>query len=278
MTNRPTLSDSATRKLAVLQDDLRDKEKLTDADLSGCDHERQRLMRIVAKPAPGQNLSRAREKARWLGVGPSTRVALGLFRAIDSEYWTCWNRADEPYEVYAGWLETLKQETVAVLQSIWQGRSASSDKWFAQACKPEIEKALSEHVRGRIAQARQVEMIRLGRKQREVEWCEAWTRRGTGTNPKAVTYQKPDTPAASNAVSAVNAGDPEAERRVAVNAYIEEVFSRTGKRITRKDIWKSAGYDSRTEFERWERNDPKRPNKAANERFTKILAKKPHLN
>lgn len=65
-------------------------------------------------------------------------------------------------------------------------------------------------------------------------------------------------------------------RRAAVDAYIEEVFSKTGKRIRRTDIWKRAGYKTRTEFERWERNDPK-VNKTANERFTKILSEKPHL-
>jgi hypothetical protein len=68
-----------------------------------------------------------------------------------------------------------------------------------------------------------------------------------------------------------------ASRTELVNAYIDEVFQRTGKRITRTDIWKSARYKSRTEFERWERNDLERPNKSANARFTEILLKKPHM-
>jgi len=66
-------------------------------------------------------------------------------------------------------------------------------------------------------------------------------------------------------------------RRAAVDEYIEEVFSKTKKRITRKDIWTAARYKSRTEFERWERNDQKNPNQSAHERFTKILKEKPHL-
>ena len=70
-----------------------------------------------------------------------------------------------------------------------------------------------------------------------------------------------------------NGGD----RRASVDAYIEEVFSRTRKRITRTDIWKSARYKSRTEFERWERNDLEHPNKTAHQRFTRILTEKPHL-
>lgn len=69
-----------------------------------------------------------------------------------------------------------------------------------------------------------------------------------------------------------NSGD----HRAAVDAYIEEV-GKAGKRITRTDIWKKAGYKTRTEFERWERNDPNRPNKAAHENFTRILSEKPHL-
>jgi hypothetical protein len=67
-------------------------------------------------------------------------------------------------------------------------------------------------------------------------------------------------------------------RRAMVDDYIEEVRLNTRKRIKRKDIWSYAGYDTRTEFERWERQDSKRPNKAAHERFTHILCvEKPHL-
>ena len=63
-----------------------------------------------------------------------------------------------------------------------------------------------------------------------------------------------------------------------VNEYIKEVLRKTGKQLTRKDIWTKAGYKTRTEFERWERQDPKRSNKAAAERFTRLLnVEKPHL-
>ena len=67
------------------------------------------------------------------------------------------------------------------------------------------------------------------------------------------------------------------DRRSQVDAYIEEVLRMKSKRITRKDIWQRAGYKSRTEFERWERKDPKNTNKAADETFTRILREKPHL-
>jgi hypothetical protein len=74
----------------------------------------------------------------------------------------------------------------------------------------------------------------------------------------------------------VNATDIRAARRKSVDAYINEVFTQAGKVITRTDIWKAARYKSRTEFERWERDDH-RATKAANHRFTRILIDKPHL-
>lgn len=68
------------------------------------------------------------------------------------------------------------------------------------------------------------------------------------------------------------------DRKALVKAYIEEVRAKKSKRITRKDIWTAAGYQTRTEFERWQRQDPKNPNKAAHDTFTRILCvEKPHL-
>lgn len=66
-------------------------------------------------------------------------------------------------------------------------------------------------------------------------------------------------------------------RRATVDAYIEAVRLQTGKEITRADIWRKAGYKSRSALERWERNDQKRPSQRAHQRFTQILADKPHL-
>ena len=68
-----------------------------------------------------------------------------------------------------------------------------------------------------------------------------------------------------------------ANRRAAVDAYIQDVLERTGKKITRADFWKAAGYKTRTEFERWQRSDTKHENKAADANFTRVLTKKPHL-
>jgi hypothetical protein len=81
----------------------------------------------------------------------------------------------------------------------------------------------------------------------------------------------------NNANSAQSADSKLTDRRSTVKAYIEEVRGKTGRRITKKDIWKEAGYQTRTEFERWERQDPKHRNKAAEENFARILREKPHL-
>ncbi len=65
--------------------------------------------------------------------------------------------------------------------------------------------------------------------------------------------------------------------KAAVDEYIAEVFEKTGKKITKKDIWVLAGYGTRTEFERWQRNDRKRRNPSAASKFSKIISEKPHL-
>jgi hypothetical protein len=81
-----------------------------------------------------------------------------------------------------------------------------------------------------------------------------------------------------NTETASDAQGGSTDRRAMVDAYIEEVRLKTKKRITRKDIWREAGYKARTEFERWERQDSKRRNQSAHERFTRILSvEKPHL-
>jgi hypothetical protein len=65
-------------------------------------------------------------------------------------------------------------------------------------------------------------------------------------------------------------------RRASIDAYIDEVWRVTGQRITRAAIWKKAGYKARSQFERWERNDP-RASHAADLVFSRLLDEKPHL-
>ena len=62
-----------------------------------------------------------------------------------------------------------------------------------------------------------------------------------------------------------------------IDAYIEEVRDKTGKKITRTDIWKKvAGYKEGTEFYKFQRGDEK-TNRAARKNFERILREKPHL-
>jgi hypothetical protein len=67
-----------------------------------------------------------------------------------------------------------------------------------------------------------------------------------------------------------------AKRRARVDEYLDEVFRVKKKRIFRRDIWKTAGYQSATEFQRWQRNDP-RSSKVHDRAFTRVLTEKPHL-
>jgi hypothetical protein len=81
---------------------------------------------------------------------------------------------------------------------------------------------------------------------------------------------------------AVAYADIGSDRRAVVERYIDEVFSVTGKRITRTEIWKAAGDKTRAEFERWEscwyERRGKKTNKAAQRRYIHLLTKeKPHL-
>jgi hypothetical protein len=66
------------------------------------------------------------------------------------------------------------------------------------------------------------------------------------------------------------------QRRKAVDLYIVEVEAKTGRRITRSDIWRSAGYSEATQFERWEKNI--RGTAAAERRISQVLRAKPHMH
>jgi hypothetical protein len=92
----------------------------------------------------------------------------------------------------------------------------------------------------------------------------------------------PDMPAT---VSAVVEGDASGwtpvgsnkSRPVRVKEYKREVKQLAGRKLTNMDIWHSAGYESGTEFYRWQRQDPKTPNHAASQKFERVLKEKPHL-
>ncbi len=167
MRDLPVLSESTKRKLAVQWDTLRDKQKITDEDLSSYDRERQRLLLGIAADPPLGILRRAAERAdpqgaaRLFGLDPSVRAAEARFRGIDWEYWSNWCSSGFGYEVYRDWLACATRQVLDELSSIWKGRSAVTDQWFQATCAPAIEKALDVLVKKRIAQARDVETKRL---------------------------------------------------------------------------------------------------------------------
>jgi hypothetical protein len=74
--------------------------------------------------------------------------------------------------------------------------------------------------------------------------------------------------------SVVNgANDNGINRRAAVDGYISKL-AEAGHKITRKSIWTVAGYTQRTEFERFQRGDP-RTTRSAESNFNRVLGMKP---
>jgi hypothetical protein len=131
------------------------------------------------------------------------------------------------------------------------------------------------------------DVMRPASDQAEGDFCSIHTRMAgwvkAGYQRHAKPYQEqtssprdtaPELPADAGMHAAVDSKG--IERRAAVGAYIAEV-RRSGRQITRADIWRMAGYKSRAAFERWERNDVKRPSQRAHRLFTQILTEKPHL-
>jgi hypothetical protein len=63
-----------------------------------------------------------------------------------------------------------------------------------------------------------------------------------------------------------------------VNAYKAEILEKTGVEISDAYIWIKSRYKTRCAFERRVRQDPKRPNKTADQVFRRLLTEtKPHL-
>ena len=67
---------------------------------------------------------------------------------------------------------------------------------------------------------------------------------------------------------------PIGETRAIINEYILRVFRETGRKIKRKDLWQVAGYKGPTEFERFQRGDPKTTASAVRN-FTRVLKMPP---
>lgn len=166
----PELSEPTMRKLTVQRDSTMGHLKLTDEEISALDRERQRLDGISTKWPPNDPRHRdprfATQKARWLGVTPSVRAAEAIFRGMTAEYWSHWCPSGTRYETYASWLELISDKVSTQLETTWMRHSAVTDRWFRITCKPAIEQALEALVKQAIAQARNVEISNIERKQR----------------------------------------------------------------------------------------------------------------
>jgi hypothetical protein len=159
MSNLPELSELTKRKLELQWHDLLDKENLTGEHLARFDRGRNR---ILAEHTTASS-SHEKDAAKKLGLGQSRLAAQRRFRDLDSEYWLRWTSEGSPYETYRNWLDSIEQQILSEFASIWKGRSDATDRWYEKTCKPLIEAALTPLIKGRIAQARQVELQRLDR-------------------------------------------------------------------------------------------------------------------
>ena len=83
-------------------------------------------------------------------------------------------------------------------------------------------------------------------------------------------------PAASPGALPVDGVTVVEERRAAVDRYLAEATAHLGRPVTRKEFWKKAGYEDSSEFQRWQRGDPRTTTTAA-ENFARVLKEKPHL-
>jgi hypothetical protein len=67
---------------------------------------------------------------------------------------------------------------------------------------------------------------------------------------------------------------PNKARPQQVEAFIRRVWEETGKKITRKHIWRALGHSSARQFQYWQ-SGSKRATKSDDRNFTRILGMKP---
>ena len=63
------------------------------------------------------------------------------------------------------------------------------------------------------------------------------------------------------------------QKAQAVKAFLTEAKAATGDRFLKQDIWRAAGYEAATEFQRWQRNDHRRT-KAGDRNIRRVLREK----
>jgi hypothetical protein len=108
--------------------------------------------------------------------------------------------------------------------------------------------------------------------------AEAWARAAEGGFPVA---NKPRANEANRDESTRTDAEPAvdeengngADRRAVIDAFISKLAA-TGRKVTRKNIWTVAGYTNRTEFERFQSDNP-RTTAAATKNFERVLKMSP---
>jgi len=127
----------------------------------------------------------------------------------------------------------------------------------------------------------ELEAIKLAVAGRKQHWLGVVATRNApaeipAAEPSGTTFRRPVAVQTDDAGVARVGSDPIAKkRRQAVDDYIAEA-GRAGIPINRSSIWRKAGYKTRSEFERWQRNDPT-ATPTADKNITRVLTEKPHL-
>jgi hypothetical protein len=166
MLDLPELPEPTNRKLVLQWNTLLDKHGLAGEHLHWHASERERLRRVAAQmgPVPGhrwRGVDLGEQAVDEVGIAVSVEVAKKRFKDLCGEYWLLWQRSGNGHEVFADWLDILKQQTSGEVASVWKGGKAI-DRWYKRACAPAVEKSLADLVKKGTNRARGAEIKRLG--------------------------------------------------------------------------------------------------------------------
>ena len=147
--NLPELPELTMRKLELKWSDLLERYKLAGEHLRW--HDKARLRRDHSSTLTNQ-----------IGVVPSINIAEHRFTDLANAYWSIWHPGT-PYEVFVGYLESIRRWTSADLESVWKGKSDAIDAWYDKTCGPAVEKELATRVREWTKKARAAELAFIER-------------------------------------------------------------------------------------------------------------------
>jgi hypothetical protein len=257
MADLPELSDLTKRKLTLRWSALLDNNQLTGEHLQWhlqWQEGEYLLSQFAAQISPGR------------GLRASVTVSERRLKDLIGEYWGLWTSSGDGFEVFVDYLRKLQEQVAAEIASVWRGNSEAIDGWYETACRPAVEKALSALVKQGINRARAAELKRL----------EARIPTAEGGFPKAnqIDATEPGVNESDRAEEGPGINGKGTDWRPVIDAFISTVKETTGHTITRKDICTVAGYESRTEFERFQRGST-RTTRAASKAFNRVLTMDP---